>query len=97
MALLSYVRSRGNTKVLKEQLQRHTGIPGLWTQELDSEPWTLNASLWTLKLQNLKLSKALKTMKLYQFIYLFIYSLFKVDRFTIETDIILYTNKNSYV
>ena len=30
-------------------------------------------------------------------IYLFIYSLFKVDKFTIETDIILYTNKNSYV
>ena len=30
------------------------------------------------------------------FIY-FIYSLFKVDKFAIKTDIILYTNKNSYV
>ena len=36
----------------------------------------------------------------YLFIYLFIYfiySLFKVDKFTIKTDTILYTNKNSYV
>ena len=31
---------------------------------------------------------------IYLFIY-FIYSLFKVDKFTIKTDIILYTNKNS--
>ena len=31
------------------------------------------------------------------FIYLFIYSLFKVDKFTIKTDIIQYTNKNSNV
>ena len=31
------------------------------------------------------------------FIYLFIYSLFKVDKFTIKTDIIVYTNKNSFV
>ena len=31
------------------------------------------------------------------FIYLFIYSLFKVDKFTIKTDIILYTNKYSYI
>ena len=35
--------------------QGHTGIPGLWTQELDvglwkldSGRWTLNAGLWTL-------------------------------------------------
>ena len=27
----------------------------------------------------------------------FIYSLFTVDKFTIKTDTILYTNKNSYV
>ena len=27
---------------------RHTGIPGLWTQELDAGLWTLNAGLWTL-------------------------------------------------
>ena len=26
----------------------HTGIPGLWTQELDAGLWTLNAGLWTL-------------------------------------------------
>ena len=25
-----------------------TGIPGLWTQELDSGPWTLDAGIWTL-------------------------------------------------
>ena len=43
MTLLSYVRSRGNTKVLKEQLQRHTGIPGLWTQELDAGLWKLDS------------------------------------------------------
>ena len=34
---------------------------------------------------------------IYLLFYLFIYSLFKVDKFTIKTDIILYTNKNSYV
>ena len=34
---------------------------------------------------------------IYLVIYLFIYSLFKVDKFTIETDIILHTNKNRYV
>ena len=35
--------------------ERHTGIPGLWTQELDAglwtldyERWTLDAGLWTL-------------------------------------------------
>ena len=28
--------------------KRHTGIPGLWTQELDSGRWTLDAGLWTL-------------------------------------------------
>ena len=26
----------------------HTGIPGLWTQELDFGLWTLYAGLWTL-------------------------------------------------
>ena len=26
----------------------HTGIPGLWTQELDAELWTLDDGLWTL-------------------------------------------------
>ena len=32
---------------------------------------------------------------IYSFIYLVIYSLFKVDKFTIKTNTILYTNKNS--
>ena len=27
---------------------RHTGIPGLWTQELDAGLWTLDAGRWTL-------------------------------------------------
>ena len=27
---------------------RHTGIPGLWTQELDAGLWTLDFGLWTL-------------------------------------------------
>ena len=26
----------------------HTGIPGLWTQELDAGLWTLGSGLWTL-------------------------------------------------
>ena len=27
---------------------RHTGIPGLWTKELDAGRWTLDSGLWTL-------------------------------------------------
>ena len=26
----------------------HTGIPGLWTQELDAGLWTLDSGCWTL-------------------------------------------------
>ena len=26
----------------------HTGIPGLWTQELDAGLWTLDSGRWTL-------------------------------------------------
>ena len=26
---------------------RHTGVPGLWTQELDTGLWTLNSGRWT--------------------------------------------------
>ena len=26
----------------------HTGIPGLWMQELDAGPWTLDSRRWTL-------------------------------------------------
>ena len=33
----------------------------------------------------------------FKYFILFIYSSFKVDKFTIKTDKILYTNKNSYV
>ena len=33
---------------LMSQLIRHTGIPGLWTQELDAGLWTLDSGLWTL-------------------------------------------------
>ena len=29
-------------------LDRHTGIPGPWTQELDAGLWTLDTGLWTL-------------------------------------------------
>ena len=29
-------------------LKRHTGIPGLWTQELDAGLWTLDSGRWTL-------------------------------------------------
>ena len=28
--------------------RRHTGIHGLWTQELDAGLWTLDSGLWTL-------------------------------------------------
>ena len=27
--------------------KRHSGIPGLWTQELDAVRWSLDAGLWT--------------------------------------------------
>ena len=29
-------------------LKRYTGIPGLWTQELDTGLWTLDSVYWTL-------------------------------------------------
>ena len=29
-------------------MKRHTGIPGLWTQELDIGLWTLDSGRWTL-------------------------------------------------
>ena len=36
--------------VLKQTsiFEGHTGIPGLWTQELDVGPWTLGSGCWTL-------------------------------------------------
>ena len=30
----------------------HTGIPGLWTQELDAGRWTLDSGPWTLHLKS---------------------------------------------
>ena len=31
-----------------QSFSRHTGIPGLWTQELDVGLWTLDSRRWTL-------------------------------------------------
>ena len=36
------------TKNNFKEEKRHTGIPGLWTQELDARHWTLDAGVWTL-------------------------------------------------
>ena len=34
---------------MRDQARKcHSGIPGLWTQELDAVRWTLDAELWTL-------------------------------------------------
>ena len=30
------------------QEKRHTGIPGLWTQEMDAGLWMLHSGRWTL-------------------------------------------------
>ena len=32
----------------EEKIKRHTGIPGLWMQELDFGLWTLDSGCWTL-------------------------------------------------
>ena len=37
------------SKLMRDQARKcHSGIPGLWTQELDAVRWTLDAGLWTL-------------------------------------------------
>ena len=36
-------------RMLKLNDKGHTGIPGLWTQELDAGIWTLDSEPWTLK------------------------------------------------
>ena len=41
---------------------QHTGIPGLWTQELDSGLWTLDAGLWTLNSERWTLDAGLWTL-----------------------------------
>ena len=42
--LISILRMRMNNGIEF----RHTGIPGLWTQELDAGLWTLDPGEWTL-------------------------------------------------
>ena len=51
------------------QTKEHTGIPGLWTQELnaglwmlDSGRWTLDAGLWTLDFERWTLDAGLWTL-----------------------------------
>ena len=51
----------------------------------------------TIRKMDIKSSEDWKIFIILLFIYLFIYSLFKVDKFTIKTDIIRFTTKNSYV
>ena len=38
------------TKIQNAGLKKHTGIPGLWTQELDAGLWTLGSGRWMLHL-----------------------------------------------
>ena len=38
----------GNELENLSTVKRHTGIPGLWTQELDAGLWTLDSGRWTL-------------------------------------------------
>ena len=48
-----------------ETFIRHTGIPGLWTQELDagqSERWTLDSGRWTLDAGHWTLDSGLWTL-----------------------------------
>ena len=39
---------RNILQLVKETHNAHTGIPGLWTQELDAGLWTLDSGCWTL-------------------------------------------------
>ena len=39
---------RNILQLAKETHNGHTGIPGLWTQELDAGLWTLDSGRWTL-------------------------------------------------
>ena len=40
----------------------HTGIPGLWTQELDAGLWTLDSERWTLDSGLLTLDATLRKL-----------------------------------
>ena len=47
--IMLYIRKEIPSKITQPICRkRHTGIPGLWTQELDAGPWTLHSGLWTL-------------------------------------------------
>ena len=47
--IMLYIRKEIPSKLTQPICRkRHTGIPGLWTQELDAGPWTLHSGLWTL-------------------------------------------------
>ena len=57
---------------------------------------------WKHNFKSTIIYKEIKTVALFQvwkacLFDVFIYSLFTVDKFTIKTDTIMYTNKNSYV
>ena len=41
---------------------RHTGIPGLWTQELGAGLWTLDSGSWTLDSERWTLDAGLWTL-----------------------------------
>ena len=51
--IITYSRVPGNPGWTDEpciisNFYGHTGIPGLWTQELDAGLWTLDSGRWTL-------------------------------------------------
>ena len=49
LLLLSFISQQISAKFIKRgTFYWHTEIPGLWTQELDAELWTLDDDLWTL-------------------------------------------------
>ena len=61
------------------------------------EKGSIKRNIVSIGKMDIKSSEDWKIFIILLFIYLFVYSLFKVDKFTIKTDIIRYTAKNSYV
>ena len=47
--ILSISTNYGDQLWRKEVAERHTGIPGLWTQVLNPGRWSLYAGPWTLE------------------------------------------------
>ena len=45
-----------------QQFSGYTGIPGLWTQELDAGLWTVDAGIWTLDFGRYTLDAGLWTL-----------------------------------